>query len=253
MKHIYLFLMVALLPVVALAQQPATHRKTYNFNPGWKLYVGDLPGAESSDFDDKTWKAITLPYAWNEDEAFKKSIEDLSTGIAWYRKHFTISEINANNKIFLEFEGIRQAGEFYLNGKFIGRHENGVMAFGFDISALINQNKENVIAVRIDNAWNYREKATNSGYQWNDKNFNANYGGISKNVRLHVTGQVYQTLPLYSTLKTTGNYCYAKDFDIKGKSAVIVSESQVKNESATDQKLVYEVELKDLDGKIVKT
>ena len=252
MKHIYLFLM-ALLPFIALAQQPVTPRKTYNFNPGWKLFVGDLPGAESTDFDDKTWKAITLPYAWNEDEAFKKSIEDLSTGIAWYRKHFIISETNQSNKIFLEFEGIRQAGEFYLNGKFIGRHENGVMAFGFDVSSLINQNKENVIAVRIDNAWNYKEKATNSGYQWNDKNFNANYGGISKNVRLHVTGNVYQTLPLYSTLKTTGNYCYAKDFNIKGKSAVIVSESQVKNESATDKKLVYEVELKDLDGKIVKT
>ena len=253
MKHIYLFLMVALLPFITLAQQPVTPRKTYNFNPGWKLFVGDLPGAESTDFDDKAWKPITLPYAWNEDEAFKKSIEDLSTGIVWYRKHFTISETNQSTKIFLEFEGIRQAGEFYLNGKFIGRHENGVMAFGFDISSLINQNKENVIAVRIDNAWNYKEKATNSGYQWNDKNFNANYGGISKNVRLHVTGNVYQTLPLYSTLKTTGNYCYAKDFNIKGKSALVVSESQVKNESATDKKLVYEVELKDLDGKIVKT
>jgi len=253
MKHIYLFLMVALLPFIALAQQPVAPRKTYNFNPGWKLFVGDLPGAESTDFDDKAWKPITLPYAWNEDEAFKKSIEDLSTGIAWYRKRFTISETSQSSKIFLEFEGIRQAGEFYLNGKFIGRHENGVMAFGFDISSLINQNKENVIAVKIDNAWNYKEKATNSGYQWNDKNFNANYGGISKNVRLHVTGNVYQTLPLYSTLKTTGNYCYAKDFNIKGKSALVVSESQVKNEGATDKKLVYEVELKDLDGKIVKT
>jgi len=253
MKHIYLFLMIALLPFIALAQQPVTPRKTYNFNSGWKLFIGDLPGAESAAFDDKAWKPITLPYAWNEDEAFKKSIEDLSTGIAWYRKHFTISETNKSSKIFLEFEGIRQAGEFYLNGKFIGRHENGVMAFGFDISSLINENEENVIAVRIDNAWNYKEKATNSGYQWNDKNFNANYGGISKNVRLHVTGNIYQTLPLYSSLKTTGNYCYAKDFNIKGKSAVIVSESQVKNESTADQKLIYEVELKDLDGKIVKT
>jgi beta-galactosidase len=253
MKHIYILLMAALLPFIASAQQSASPRKTYNFNPGWKLFIGDLSGAESTDFDDKIWKPITLPYAWNEDEAFKKSIEDLSTGIAWYRKHFTVSTTDQSNKIFLEFEGIRQAGEFYLNGKFIGRHENGVMAFGFDISTLITPNKENVIAVRIDNAWNYREKATNSGYQWNDKNFNANYGGISKNVRLHVMGNVYQTLPLFSTLKTTGNYCYAKDFNIKGKSAVVVSESQVKNESNADKKLIYEVELKDLDGKIVKT
>ncbi|WP_025142454.1 sugar-binding domain-containing protein [Pedobacter jeongneungensis] len=253
MKPVYIFLMAALLPFFTTAQQAANPRKTYNFNPGWKLYVGDLSGAENTNFDDKTWKPITLPYAWNEDEAFKKSIEDLSTGIAWYRKHFTLSASDQSRKVFLEFEGIRQAGEFYLNGKFIGRHENGVMAFGFDISALIIPNQENVIAVKIDNTWNYREKATNSGFQWNDKNFNANYGGISKNVRLHITGNVYQTLTLYSTLKTTGNYCYAKDFNIKGKSAVVVSESQVKNENSTDQKLIYEVELKDLDGKTVKT
>ncbi|MGM9478762.1 glycoside hydrolase family 2 protein [Pedobacter sp. GSP4] len=251
MKLIYLLLIAALVPSLAMAQT-ANPRKTYNFNPGWKLYVGDLTGAEHTDFDDRAWKAVTLPYAWNEDEAFKKSIEDLSTGIAWYRKHFSVPAAGIS-KIFLEFEGIRQAGEFYLNGKFIGRHENGVMAFGFDISTLVIPNQENVIAVKIDNAWNYKEKATNSGYQWNDKNFNANYGGISKNVRMHVTGPVYQTLPLYTTLQTTGNYCYAKNFDIKGKSAIIVSESQVKNESATDKNLVYEVALKDLDGKTVKT
>jgi hypothetical protein len=228
-------------------------RNTYNFNPGWKLYVGDAQGAEQSSFDDKDWKSITLPHAWNEDEAFKKSIEDLSTGISWYRKHFKLPAGSTNKKIFLEFEGVRQAGEFYLNGKFIGRHENGVMAFGFDISEFIVPDQENVLAVRIDNAWNYREKATNSGYQWSDKNFNANYGGISKNVRLHVTGKLYQTLPLNSFLKTTGTYIYAKNFNITGKSAVIVSESEVKNETSENQSVQYEVEIKDSDGKVIKT
>jgi len=234
------------------AQTNGNLRATYNFNPGWKLFVGDVAGAETADFNDAAWKNITLPHAWNEDEAFKKSIEELSTGIAWYRKHFTIPAGDQEKKIFLEFEGIRQAGEFYLNGKFIGRHENGVMAFGFDISGLLHE-KDNVLAVRIDNAWNYKEKATNSGYQWNDKNFNANYGGISKNVRLHVAGKLYQTLPLYSTLKTTGNYIYAKDININGKSASIAVESQVKNENNETKSVQLEVELKDADGKIIKT
>jgi len=252
MKHIYIILMAALLPFVLTAQPKINQRKTYSFNPGWKLYVGDVAAAESVDFNDNNWKAITLPHAWNEDEAFKKSIEDLSTGIAWYRKHFKVSPGEQNSKIFLEFEGIRQAGEFYLNGRFIGRHENGVMAFGFDISGLLND-KDNVIAVKIDNAWNYREKASNSGYQWNDKNFNANYGGISKNVKLHITGKIYQTLPLNSTLKTTGNYIYAKDFNIGQKSAIIVSQSEVKNESSQASMLTYEVEVKDADGKTIKT
>ncbi|RZL50219.1 MAG: glycoside hydrolase family 2 protein [Pedobacter sp.] len=251
MKHklLLLFCLLFLGNQLSFSQN---QRKSYNFNPDWKLYIGEIKDADQPSFDDKDWKSITLPYAWNEDEAFKKSIEQLSTGIVWYRKHFKV-ENSKDHKIFLEFEGIRQAGEFYLNGKFIGRHENGVTAFGFDVSNLIEPDKDNVLAVRIDNAWNYREKATNSGYQWSDKNFNANYGGISKNVRLHVTGKLYQTLPLNSLLKTTGNYIYAKDFNIIGKSAVVVSESEIKNETQDAKTVQYEVEIKDADGKTIKT
>lgn len=247
-----LLVLVCLLFLWSKTSFAQNQRASYNFNPGWKLFIGDAKDAELSNFDDKEWKSITLPYAWNEDEAFKKSIEQLSTGIAWYRKHFTVADAK-DRMVFLEFEGVRQAGEFYLNGKFIGRHENGVTAFGFDISDLIEAGKDNVLAVRIDNAWNYREKATNSGYQWSDKNFNANYGGISKNVRLHVMGRLYQTLPLNALLKTTGNYIYARDFNINGKSAVIVSESEIKNETPTAQNVQYEIEIKDADGKIIKT
>ncbi|KIA91591.1 beta-galactosidase [Pedobacter kyungheensis] len=251
-KKLFALIVSTLFCLQAFAQKNTPVRTSYNFNPGWKLYVGDTTAAESIDFNDQNWKSITLPHAWNEDEAFKKSIEELSTSIAWYRKHFKLPQNSQNQKIFLEFEGIRQAGEFYLNGKFIGRHENGVMAFGFDISNLIDPEKENVIAVKIDNAWNYKEKATNSGYQWNDRNFNANYGGISKNVKLHITGKVYQTLPLYTTLQTTGNYIYAKDFNIDQKSATIVSQSEVKNESSEASTITYEVVLKDAEGKTVK-
>ncbi len=85
--------------------------------------------------------------------------------------------------MFIEFEGIRQGGDFYVNGKAVGFHENGVTAFGFDITDLVHfDGQENIIAARIDNDWNYRERATNSKYQWEDKNFNANYGGIIRNV-----------------------------------------------------------------------
>lgn len=229
----------------------AEARTTYNFNSDWKFYIGDAKGAEAVSFDDKDWKKITLPRAWNEDEAFQKDIKDLSTGIVWYRKNFKIPADAKGKKIFLEFEGIRFAGEFYLNGKPIGGSENGVMAFGFDVSNLVKEG-ENVVAARIDNAWNYKEKATNSGYQWNDKNFNANYGGITKNVYLHVADKIYQTLPLYSNLKTTGVYVYAQDFDIKGKSAKITAETEVRNEYSTAKNIEYEITINDLNGKTIK-
>lgn len=99
MKRNLFLLLLVLTTQLTFAQN---QRSTYNFNPGWKVFVGDATGAEATNFDDKTWKGITLPYAWNEDEAFKKSIEELSTGIAWYRKHFTLPAGSTDKKIFLE-------------------------------------------------------------------------------------------------------------------------------------------------------
>lgn len=49
----------------------SAQRVKYNFNGGWKLNVGDIAGAEATTYDDAAWKNITLPRAWNEDDAFK--------------------------------------------------------------------------------------------------------------------------------------------------------------------------------------
>ena len=152
--------------------------------------------------------------------------------------------------MFLEFEGIRHGGEFYLNGESIGRHENGVMAFGFDITDKIRPG-QNVLAAKIDNAWNYKEKATGSGFQWSDRNFYANYGGINKNAYLHTANSLYQTLPLYSNLNTTGVYVYAQNHDIEAGSATVTAESEIKNESGDTVDFVFEAVIKDLDGKVV--
>ncbi|MEI6948375.1 sugar-binding domain-containing protein, partial [Paraflavisolibacter sp. H34] len=231
--------------LLSLADASAQRAK-YNFNGGWKVQVGDAQGAEAPAFADASWKSVTLPWAWNEDEAFKKDIAELSDSISWYRKHFRLPATARGHKVFLEFEGIRQAGEFYLNGKRIGLHENGVTAFGFDVTDAVNFDGENVLSARIDNNWDYREKASNSKYQWEDRNFNANYGGINKNVYLHIAPKVYQTLPLYSNLGTTGVYVYADNFNIKGRSATIHTASEVKNESGRPQQVSYEVRI--LDG-----
>ncbi len=227
-------------------------RMKYNFNPGWKVKTGDAAGAEAPGYDDASWKEVTLPYAWNEDEAFQKDIADLSTGIAWYRKHFRLPVADSGRKVFIEFERVRQAAGVYVNGKFTGLHENGITAFGLDITPLVRfGDTDNVIAVRTDNAWDYREKGTGTPYQWNDRNFNANYGGITGNVVLHITGDVYQTLPLYSYLGTTGTYIYATDFDIGEGSAVITAESEVRNEGPGGVEIGYEVRIVDPDGRPV--
>ena len=220
---------------VAVALNAAA-RDTYNFNSDWRI--------------EKSKQAVTLPRAWNEDEAFKVYINQMSDSVIWYRKTFRLPESAEGKRVFIEFEGARQAAEVFVNGQRVGLHENGVMAFGFDLTPYVKKGK-NEIEVRTDNDWRYHEKATNSTFQWNNNNFNSNYGGLVKNVRLHVMGDVYQTLPLYSNLKTTGVYVYAKDFDISGRQATICVESEVRNE--TDQPVTrrLSVALNELDGKAV--
>jgi beta-galactosidase len=240
----------AVLAAALLAVPLAQAREVYNFNPGWRLAVADNAAAAQAVFDDSGWKPVTLPRAWNEDDAFGKDIVDHSTGVAWYRKHFMLPPPARGKKVFLEFEGARQMAEVYVNGRRLGMHENGVTAFGYDISDVL-VGGDNVVSVKTDNRWDYREAGTGQRYQWSDRNFNANYGGLPKNVRLHVTGKLYQTLPLYSSLGTTGVYVYARDFDVPGRRASITAESQVRNEHSAASTFSYEVTLRDAGGKQV--
>jgi len=111
------------------------------------------------------------------------------------------------------------------------------MAFGFDITDLVKPApEENVLEAVIDNSWDVKEQATGATFQWADRNFYANYGGINKNVYLHVAGKLYQTLPLYSSLNTTGVYVYAQKYNIPARSAEITAQAQVKNEYATPRR-----------------
>ncbi|WP_240500141.1 glycoside hydrolase family 2 protein [Sphingomonas montana] len=252
--------LLAATAVLLLATQPAqahdasrvvaSARQTYNLNPGWQMTTGEQPGAEQPAFDDRGWTAVTLPNAFNEGEAFARDIKNLSTGIIWYRKRFTAPSAAAAGKAFLEFEGVRQAAEVWVNGRSVALSESGAMAFGTDISSALKPG-ENVIAVRVDNDWRYKERATGSGFQWNDRNFNVNYGGITRNVRLHLTPSTYQTLPLFADLGTTGQYVWADDFDIPGRTAVVHAETQVRNAEATPRTLSYRAEIRDRDGKLV--
>ncbi len=246
--------------LLSLATMQAGGRHKYNFNSRWKLKQIDNNAVKAPNHDDADWKNVTLPYAWNQEEAFSRTCDSLSTGIVWYRKHFELTEDQVKDKkLILEFEGARMLAEVYLNDRYVGRSENGVMAFGIDISQYAKAGK-NVIAVKTNNDWQYRErskgsdgKERNAKFQWHDHNFYANYGGLPKGVTLHVMDKVYQTLPLYRNLGTTGIYIYAKDFNIKKRTATIHAESEIKNETNADKAFTYEVRVKDIDGNTVKS
>ncbi len=216
---------------------PASPRVKLNFNLGWKFIREDVDGAQAPSFDDAKWSTVTTPHSFNDVDSFRMIIShgggDRGTykGLSWYRKHFTLPSAMAGNKIFLEFEGMRQAGDIYLNGKQVGLYENGVTAYGIDISDTVKFGAENVLAVKVDNRTTYQERATSTGFEWNANDFNPDHGGINRHVWLHVAGKIHQTLPLYYGLESQGVYVHAGNFNIPGKTADITVDSEVHNVS----------------------
>src|SRR5574344_30518 len=212
-------------------------RTTFNFNSGWGI-------------DNK--KEVTLPHAWNEDESFKVRINEMSDSIVWYRKKFKLPKAAYGQVVYIEFEGARQAAEVWLNGHRLGISENGVMAFGFELTEYVRKG-DNLMEVRTDNSWKYHSVVTQSAYQWNNSNVNVNYGGLPKNVRLHVCPPTYQTLPLFSSLGTTGVYVYGSDYHIQRHVATIHVESQVRNSSTKPVDVDCKGVVEDKDGRVIST
>ena len=120
---------------------PSSPRREYNFDADWRFFKESkdkADGAEAVDFDDSQWETVSTPHTFNDVDSFRTLISHGGgdrgawKGTAWYRKHFKLPDASA--KVFLEFEGMRQAGEIFLNGKAVGLSENGVTAYGVDIT-----------------------------------------------------------------------------------------------------------------------
>ena len=128
-------------------------RQKLNFNGDWQIHYP----AEALENADKT-QTVTLPRAWNEDWAYRVNIAQLPDDTCRYTKVFTAPMEWEGKHVFIEFEGARQSAEVWLNGKRVGIHQNGVMAFGFDLTPYIKFGKENRLEVLTDNDWAYKEK-----------------------------------------------------------------------------------------------
>ena len=221
-------------------QPPSSPRVTYNFNADWKFTFGDSTGADQPAFNDSRWSTVSLPHTWNETETYRAYIShgggDQSAkmfGVGWYRKHFKLPPGASGQKVFLQFDGMRQAGRFYLNGQLIGKHENGITIVGFDITKFAKFNgQDNVLAVKVDNSTAYKEESTGTVFQWNSKDFNPNFGGLNRDASLIVMGTIYQTLPIFENLKSTGVYIYSESIDLKKKTAQLKVEAEVVNETS---------------------
>jgi beta-galactosidase len=72
-------------------------------------------------------------------------------------------------------------------------------------------------------------------------------------VKLHLTGPVYQTPPLYGSLGTTGTYIWSDVYDVPGAGATVHASSEVRNDGKASMLIRYAVMVRNLDGKVVAT
>ena len=251
-----LILLAGATSLPAAYQPPASPRVSYNFNPGWKFSFGDAAGAEQPAFDDAAWESVSLPHTWNETDTYRAFIShgggdqgEKLFGIGWYRKHFRLPASAKGRKVFLQFDGLRQAGRFFLNGKSIGKYENGITPLGLDITEFAKfGDEDNLLAVKVDNSPGYKEEATGTPFQWNSKDFNPNFGGLNRDATLIVMGRIYQALPLYENLQTTGVYVYPEAIDLLKKTVDVKVEAEIVNETDDYASITLSAVVVDADG-----
>ena len=230
---------------VEIFEPPASDSIIYNFNPDWRQAKGSHPFATAVD---DQWQVVSTPHTYHEEFAYfgvNKRLKDL--GPHTYRKHFKLPVELADRQVVLEFEGIRQRGQFTLNGHVLGRQQNGVTPFGFDLTPYLKfGTAENILQVEID--CSDQDWETGTSMCWVFPGFNPLYGGICRNVRLYALGKVHATLPLYSSLGTSGTYVYAENISTEQGSADIGVEMEVKNEQAAPAQAVCEAVIVNREG-----
>lgn len=204
-----------ILSIYSLTCSSQTKNINDNFNANWKFHLGGLEFAETTDYNDKNWENVNIPHTWNATDPFDDDLTYIR-GIAWYRKTFTVNTSDTSKVTTINFDGVFQVADVYVNGAFLGRHKGGYTAFEFDISRHLKIGK-NTIAVKVNNAQDQFIPPLSIGY--------AGYGGIYRPVELVSTHKVHFNNNSYASGKIKINTPEVSD-----KNAFIVIESNVKNE-----------------------
>ena len=156
MKPRRLAFLVCLLSTLMGLQAEA--RERLNFDGDWRFLLGDSAQMAKAEYNDSWWRRLDLPHDWAIEGDFYvgnpsgASGGALPGGIGWYRKHFTINcESTANNRYFIEFDGVYMNSTVYVNGQKVGNRPYGYSSFEYDITPYVKEG-ENVVAVRVDNS-----------------------------------------------------------------------------------------------------
>ena len=202
-----------------------------SLNREWKFALGDVAAAQQPGFADDAWAVVGLPHSFSEPYFLSP---EFYTGYGWYRKHLTVPKEWLRKRIFLEFDGVFQIVEVFVNGRSVGMHRGGYTGFSFDISERILAGG-NVLSVRVDNSWQ-PELAPRAG----EHVFS---GGIYRNVRLVLTEPLHVTW--CGTFVTTPT--------VSATAAAVNVKTEIQNDSVETKRCTVQSDVIDQHGMIVAT
>lgn len=193
---------------------------------------GDYTGAERTDYDDSSWETVGIPHSFSIPYFMSK---DFYTGYGWYRKSFELTAKDLKQQLFVEFDGVFQEAEVFVNGKRAGTHTGGYTGFYFDISSAVRMGN-NVIAVRVNNIWkaNVAPRAGEHVFS----------GGIYRNVRLVRKSPVH--IDWYGIFVTTPDLAAHQ-----GKSSVVRVCTDICNKANKTMVFKLLTEVKDAEGQML--
>jgi beta-galactosidase len=225
-----LTLLFALLPNQSTA---AVSRVTQDLDANWLFSKGDFASAMMRSFDDSVWRQVNVPHDWSSDGPFSAEYGSgngyAPGGIGWYRKYFKIDANQKGRVVAIEFDGVYDYSEIWINGQFVGGRPYGFSSFQLDLTPFVKfGSDDNLVAVRVDHS-----RFADSRYYTGS--------GIYRNVRLVITDKL--RIAHWGVSVTTPK--------IKSDSAVVRIETTVENSSVDKRKFSLQSDIVAPGGKIV--
>ncbi len=209
-------------------------RRRESFDFDWKFNKGDAPGAQEPGFADAQWRNLDVPHDWSIEGPYgekEPAQGSLPTGVGWYRKRFLLPESSRNKKVFIEFEGVFENSEVWINGQYLGKRPFGYITFWYDLTPHLNFGaRENVMAVKVDNS-----------AQPNSRWYTGS--GIYRHVWLITTNNLH--VAHWGTFVTTPQVSEA--------AASVQVKTRIRNDGKAAAKCTLATSILDRDGRVVQT
>ena len=146
----------ALLTASAFAADRA--RVVQSLDTDWLFARADAPASEQPMFDDAQWRTLDVPHDWAIEGAAVKDAPAgrgggyRPSGVAWYRKRFSLPATAAGRRIFVEFDGVMANSQIWINGQRVGGRPFGYVSFVCELTGRVElgDDKSNLLAVRTD-------------------------------------------------------------------------------------------------------